>query len=1639
MSGPSSSSSASSSALSTETLDRVIENNDDVIATALDIIANPASHTTTAVRAANANLLESTTKRVSLLSLRASLVPTVVVPPAGAPIAPRLTRKIPHVNSFNPNTSSSPEAHLKVVAAVFASSHLDPTLWPLGLALSIKTETSLQWALAALTRKEPEKLADPDAEWEWVRAAFISHFAPKDFKERRLAELHRLKQQPKESVRTFGERVQQLFSDLSMTDDDERVFSILSEAILPCFRTSFQQLQLNGNDDVHRLHDALSKLATIESNQQPRQSTQPRGNSPPSSSSPASSSSTTSSSTSGSGLRCSYCKNKGHDIADCRKRANANGSSSRAPSGTSFRGSSSNASERRPLKEVQCYGCQQFGHYRSACPTRDAPPIVATVQPVVDEGSPLASSGSPSSDFAMSADDLDHPRVVDAPLEEHLSAFMSDEDLDCEVCCVATRPNCSHETLRSGDFAPVLVGRSQTRVMAMVDNGSGVSLLSPALIERTATPLNPTVSRQVQVAGGGLCTTRVAPGVEMRCGDVLAIHTFDVMELPTGVEAIIGRDLFPTFGITVQGIPVAYPGTTSPPQDDDDTIPTLRPAWHPDDQLGETQRIELLAAVEPLLAANEAIKAGTLCDFQEAEVHLFTGNHAPVFRRQYGIPQRHRAAVDKKITEWLLLGKISLAPPDSPWNCSLTTVPKKDPKTGEKTGVRVCIDPRPLNLLLEDESFALPLVNDIFDTLQGFVVASALDLAESFLQFPLHSPDRIKTTFTWRNVRYQFVGAPFGIKILPAHFQRAMVIILSDHLAYITIFVDDILIYSRSPAEHIRHVMAVLRTLNAVGLKLNTDKCHFGYVRVALLGHIISGLERNADPAKLSSVAGLERPTTGRQMQSVLGLLGYLREYVPLFSRLSAPLDALRHVNNITEEMWTADCDKAFVGLKSVLSSPPVLSSPDFKEPFLVGTDASQYAIGAVLYQETGGRRRYIAFASQSLNRAQRNYPATRRELLAIVFALRRFRMWLYGAHFTLFTDHRALTFLFTQRHEGAMLNYWAHVLLEFDFDCVHRPGIQMILEDALSRLYPPSFWEEEGLVPPVIDDSLKRVQRRKKKQAAPKQAVPQVMHAARRDEPSPSSPPIKMSLFFRDDLPSSADMEADSLPPIPDYCPTVADSLVAPIAVLDDSPDDSAALLKEFIRHRINKKEPADAAERKAILQRYHRISHVGAEGLFRQVWTAGFFWQDCRKECAALVAECVECLRHNVARVGFHPLATILASYPGDHVGIDLAGPFPPSLDGHVYLLLYVDVATRFVLLRALTDKRMETVAYSIFAIFCDFGVPKIIQSDNGKEFVNQVLAAMINICGIDHRTISSYNPRANGVSERYVGLAKVDLAKEIDGNYDHWNFVLPRVQLGLNRRLSRRHRSTPFALMFGRPANELADYRTTDAADFDETRWLQRFETMRNVVHDAILDRTRKYNEALVRSYGKRKNLVGKRGLPTGAIVMTKAPPRSGPTVPRFSGPFTVVRRNTGGAYLLMDSDLKAVARTFPLDQLKLVRYPDNAPVVPAGDIEVISKHRSDDHSTTFLVKWKESLKRKDSWLPEAFFASTTLASMYWNRRQTRARMTPEQPARSYRHPRRNHYVQPVPPLPRQDNSNNNLNSNNSRRSSRRRPRR
>ncbi|XP_071917076.1 uncharacterized protein [Coffea arabica] len=435
----------------------------------------------------------------------------------------------------------------------------------------------------------------------------------------------------------------------------------------------------------------------------------------------------------------------------------------------------------------------------------------------------------------------------------------------------------------------------------------------------------------------------------------------------------------------------------------------------------------------------------------------------PVRQAQRRLNPLMMEVVKKEILKLLDVG-IIFAISDSPWVSPVQVVPKKAGvtveanQTGElvpvrkPTGWRQCIDYRRLNAVTKKDHFPLPFIDQMVERLAGRAYYCFLDGFSGYFQIAIAPEDQEKTTFTCPFGTFAYRRMPFGLCNAPATFQRCMVSIFSEYVEkIIEVFMDDFSVYGDSFDTCLDNLKLILIRCIETNLVLNWEKCHFMVEHGIVLGHIVSSKGIEVDKAKIDIISALPYPASVREVRSFLGHAGFYRRFIKDFSKIGAPLFQLLQ-KDVTFE-FNDKCEKAFNKLKELLTSPPIIQPPDWNLPFEIMCDASDHAIGAVLGQRVGKAAHVIYYASRALNGAQLNYSTTEKELLAVIFALEKFRSYLLGAKVIVFSDHAALRYLMTKKDAKPRLIRWILLLQEFDLEIRDKKGSENLVADHLSRI----------------------------------------------------------------------------------------------------------------------------------------------------------------------------------------------------------------------------------------------------------------------------------------------------------------------------------------------------------------------------------------------------------------------------------------------------------------------------------------------------------------------------------------------------------------------------------------------------------
>ncbi|RVW23429.1 Retrovirus-related Pol polyprotein from transposon 17.6 [Vitis vinifera] len=658
---------------------------------------------------------------------------------------------------------------------------------------------------------------------------------------------------------------------------------------------------------------------------------------------------------------------------------------------------------------------------------------------------------------------------------------------------------------------------------------------------------------------------------------------------------------------------------------------------------------------------------------------------------------------------------------DSPWVSPTQVVPKKSGITvvqnekGEEittrltSGWRVCIDYRKLNAVTRKDHFPLPFIDQVLERVSGHPFYCFLDGYSGHFQIEIDVADQEKTTFTCPFGTYAYRRMPFGLCNAPTTFQRCMLSIFSDMVERIMeVFMDDITVYGGTFEECLINLEAVLHRCIEKDLVLNWEKCHFMVRQGIVLGHIISEKGIEVDKAKVELIVKLPSPITVKGVRQFLGHAGFYRRFIKGFLSISKPLCEL--LAKDAKFIWDERCQNSFDQLKKFLTTP-IVRAPNWQLPFELMCDASDFAIGAMLGQREDGKPYVIYYASKTLNEAQRNYTTTEKELLAVVFALDKFRAYLVGSFIIVFTDHSALKYLLTKQDAKAKLIRWILLLQEFDLQIKDKKGVENVVADHLSRLVIAHNSHPLPINDDFLEESLMFLVK-----------TPWYAHIANYlvtgESPSEWNAQDRMHFF----------------------------------AKIHAYYWEEPFLFKYCVDQIIRKCVPED--EQQGILSHCHENAcggHFASQKTAMKVLQSGFTWPSLFKYAHIMCRSCDRCQRiGKLTKRNQMPMNPILIVELFDVWGIDFMGPFPMSF-GNSYILVGVDYVSKWV--EAIPCKQNDHKVVLKFLkenIFSRFGVPKAIISDGGAHFCNKPFEALLSKYGVKHKVATPYHPQTSGLHD-------------------------------------------------------------------------------------------------------------------------------------------------------------------------------------------------------------------------------------------------------------------------------------------------
>lgn len=936
-------------------------------------------------------------------------------------------------------------------------------------------------------------------------------------------------------------------------------------------------------------------------------------------------------------------------------------------------------------------------------------------------------------------------------------------------------------------------------------------------------------------------------------------------------------------------------------------------------------------------------------------VPLEPGSRPPA-QRMFRYSQAERDEIQRQITQLLSQGLIE--PSSSPFGAPVLFARKKDGT------LRMCVDYRQLNRITVKNRYPLPRIDDLLDRLRGATVFSSLDLTQGYHQILLSEAERERTAFRTPFGHFQYKVMPFGLTNAPAVFQSAMNSILQD-LNFVVVYLDDILIFSSSPEEHVDHVRVVLERLQKHRYYCKLSKCEFFKRSVTFLGHVVSSDGVRPDPRKTAVIRDWPTPRNVSELRSFLGLANYFRKFLQGYSSVVAPLTALLSKKASWPDGWDSRCDAAFEQVKQALISAPVLALPDPTQPYEVICDASAFAIGAILLQHG----RPIAYESRKLIPAEQNYHTSDRELLAVVHALKVWRCYLEGAKFMVVTDHKPNTSFPTQALLSRRQARWLEFLESFAFDWQYRAGV-CNPADPLSR--PPGH----------------------------SQAFAMMVATTRTngDGASVPEPGVISELTYS----------------IPGFRQSIVEGYASDPWFADAANTRSLQQRDALWWHNHAIVLPAVDSVRSKVLQLCHDHPMSGHAGVTKTVELVlrHFWWPGVRRAVREYVKSCDSCQRVKASSARPGGLLKPLPIPDGKWkvVTMDFITDLPP-VNGKNAIYVFVCKLTKMVQLVPVDITiTSQQAAKLLFDTVCmRFGLPAIVIHDRDTRFTTPFWKDFLSLLSVDDRASTSFHPQTDGQTERVNRTLEDYLRHYCASDPSNWLDYLPVAEFTLNNWFHESTQSTPFRLMYGydpaTPAAMLArelgganvraaplsDLRNVSAVEFRRSRQDALERAKRCLT--AARDRMKLYADK------RRSERVLKVG--DAVLLSTQHMRLRGPRklLPRFIGPYVVTHKVNEVAYRL---DLPSGTRMHNVFHVSLLRpyvSSDRTPRPPQPDIvdgelefevEAILDHREVKHKRHrkrfFLIRWKGQGPEYDSWEPEANLTNcATLLRSYWAARE------------------------------------------------------
>jgi hypothetical protein len=826
-------------------------------------------------------------------------------------------------------------------------------------------------------------------------------------------------------------------------------------------------------------------------------------------------------------------------------------------------------------------------------------------------------------------------------------------------------------------------------------------------------------------------------------------------------------------------------------------------------------------------------------------------------------------------------------------------------------------------------------------------VFSKIDLRSGYHQIRIHPDDIEKTAFRTRYGHYEFLVLPFGLTNAPATFMTLMNDIFRPMLdKFVIVYLDDILIYSKDLREHEQHLRQVLEKLRQNRLYAKLSKCEFFRTEVNFLGHIISADGVKTDPDKTAAIREWPQPKDIKELQSFLGLCNFYRRFVQHYSKITVPLTDLLQKDK--PFIWTPEAETAFQTLKQRMITTPTLKLPDPDCKFTVTTDASDFAIGAVLSQDHGHGLQPVAFESRKLDSAEQNYAAHEKELLAIVHALKTWRVYLEGRPFRVQTDHATLRYIQTQHTLTRRQARWMELLQQYEFDVEYIPGKSNLVADALSR---------------------------------------------RPDLQIHTISSINIDSTIRDNIRQSLENDDDFGP--------VLHILRTPNLVYENLQTNHRryTLQDDLLYYDQNRLCIPKGPLRAQLLHDHHDASIAGHQGFDKTyaIMHQKFYWPRMTKDIQKYVNSCDTCQRNKASQ---RTPAGLLQPLPipssrWEQVSMDFITQLPPTKNGHDAIVVFVDMFSKMVhFAPTMTTASAPDIARIFFdTIFRLHGLPKVIVSDRDSRFTSRFWKSLFRTLGTKLALSTAFHPQTDGQTERANHTLEDMLRAYVSYRQNDWDRYLSAAEFAYNTAPNASTGLSPFYLNFGQHPRTPSSFFHYDDEKVQSTReFLTTMENLAKIATDALVIAKSRQENYANRSRRHVQFNVGDLVLLSSANI-TLASQSSRPSKKlqaRYIGPYRITEIVSPVAYrLALPHDLR-IHPVFHVSLLKPYQDPTSVDYRPAPlppppaisidgfdeyEVECILDKRTRRGRTEYLVKWVGYPDYDATWEPLANLGNAT----------------------------------------------------------------